>query len=233
MKKIVLAIGLLVGLNANSQFINEIQFRSIWNKYRVDNDLDKLSCDFQSKTHKQLTPNYKLCAFHVNNNNDTVYYDHIIGGDEKFIPKYHDKNSTLLFKESFNTKEWNGIVLLEDELPKNYRSIKNFNAQRYIDSIYIQKFFNSIIESEQYGGILKSNRKFYIHCQSFIDDNFASKTFYLEVYEVLDVTGLNIPADYGYTVFHADMRYLKPYMVDRKTKKLLYPELTKKLKGKK
>lgn len=233
MKKLVLSIGLFASLFSIAQSGVEKQFEAIWQKYRKAEGLPKAKCNYQSYKVVQVTPN-KILPMRFITDGDTSYGDYVAAGTQKYIPKYHDKNIELLFTISFNTKEWNGVMIQEKDMPKNWRSKKGFDAYEYTDSLNIQKLFDKIIQSESYGGIMLTERKFYVNFKAHIDDDFSGKTYTLNLYEVVDVSTLNLPADYGCTIWpEENIEKLKPFMINPKTKKLLYPELAKKQKGKK
>jgi len=229
MKKLVLIIGLVaLSFVSNAQNGVSQQFEAIWQKYRKAEGLPKANCNYQRFKVVHVTPN-KIIPMRFITDGDTSYGDYVAGGTEKYIPKYHDKNIDLLFTISFNTKEWNGVVIQEKDMPKNWRSKQDFDPHEYTDSLNIQKLFDKIIQSELYGGIMLTERKFYVHFEAHIDDNFSGKTYTLNLYEVVDASALNLPADYGCTIWPAEnIEELKPFMINPKTKKLLYPELSKK-----
>ena len=230
MKKLVLSIGLFASLFSIAQSGVEKQFEAIWQKYRKAEGFSKAKCNYQSFKVVQLTPDKIIPIIH----SDSSYGNYVAAGAEKYIPKYHDKNIELLFTISFNTKEWNGVMIQEKDMPKNWRSKKGFDAYEYTDSLNIQKLFDKIIQSESYGGIMLTERKFYVNFEAHIDDNFSGRTYTLNLYEVVDVSALNLPADYGCKIYKEEnIEELKPLMINPKTKKLLYPELSKKQKGKK
>lgn len=233
MKKLVLSIGLFASLFSIAQSGVEKQFEAIWQKYRKAEGLPKANCNYQSFKVVHVTPD-KIIPIRCITDGDTSYGNYVAAGADKYIPKYHDKNIELLFTISFNTKEWNGVVIQEKDMPKNWRSKKGFDAHKYTDSLNIQKLFDKIIQSELYSGFMLTERKFFVNFEAHIDDNFSGQTYTLNLYEVVDVSALNLPADYGCKIYKEEnIEKLKPLMINPKTKKLLYPELANKQKGKK
>jgi hypothetical protein len=221
----------LISISSISQNKIESEVISILNKYRIESGVDKSHSYTQSHKVTKLTNNSSILIFGVSPTGDTTYHDIVIGGDTKHVPKYHDKNTVLLIADSLTTKDYNGVVVLDNELPSNWKCNKNFDPHSYMDSLFIQKLFNSIIISDDYSGILLSSRNFYIDCSAHINDSYETN-YYIKIYEILDTKGLNIPSDYGSEIIHENTSYLKPMMVDRKTKKVLYPDLAKKIKRK-
>ena len=237
MKKLVLAIAVsLVSFVATSQVGITAELMSIWNKYRKDNELGKANCKFQSYKVVQVTPTQQFYVMWVDKKQDTSYHWATVGGAEKVIPKYHDKNTSLILTETLHTRDYNGYVVLEDRLPRNWRTIDDFDAHTYMDSLYIQDLFDGLSNSELYGGLFLSNREFYVDFNYDMDADFQGKTYTLKLYEVVDVSDLHLPTDYGHTFFASQVDDAKVIARDPKTKKLLYPELSEthnKKKGKK
>jgi len=180
----------------------------------------------------------KIIPAHQNNiyptDGDTSYGNYVAAGTQKYIPKYHDENTSLILTETLSTRQYNGFVVIEDRLPKNWSTKKDFDAHKYMDSLYIQDLFDGLVNSELYSGIFISNRKFYVDFKFSIDEDLHGMKYTLKLYEVVDASALNLPADYGCTIWpEENIEELKPLMVDPKTKKLLYPELSEKQNMKK
>jgi hypothetical protein len=165
----------------------------------------------------------------VDEKKDTLYHWATAAGAEKYIPKYHNKNTSLILTETFNTREYNGFVAIENRLPKNWRSKSGFDAYADMDSLYIQDLFDGLANSELHSGLFLSNREFYVDFNFSIDEDLQGKKYTLKLYEVVDATDLHLPADYGHSFHAGDIELLKKYALDPKTKKLLYPELSKKM----
>jgi hypothetical protein len=234
MKKLVLAIAIsFVSFVATSQVGISAELMSIWNKYRKDNELGKANCKFQSYKVVQVTPNQQFYVMWVDEKKDTSYHWATVGGAEKVIPKYHNKNTSLILRETLHTRDYNGYVVLEDRLPRNWRSIDDFDAHAYMDSLYIQDLFDGLANSELYGGLFLSDREFYVDFDYNMDADFQGKTYTLKLYEMVDVSGLHLPADYGHSFFASEIERYKVFALNPKTKKLLYPELSEKQNKKK
>ena len=230
MKKFVLAIAVsFVSFVAIAQNGVSKELMSIWNKYRKENGLGKANCKFQSYKVVHVTPNQQFYVMWVDEKKDTLYHWATAAGAEKYIPKYHNKNTSLILIETFNTREYNGFVVIENRLPKNWRSKSGFDAYAYMDSLYIQDLFDGLVNSELYSGLFLSNREFYVDFNFSIDEDLQGKKYTLKLYEVVDATDLHLPADYGHSFHAGDIELLKKYALDPKTKKLLYPELSKKM----
>ena len=228
MKKLVLAIAVsLVSFVAVAQNGVSKELMSIWNKYRKDNGLSKANCKFQSYKVVQVTPNQQFYIMCFDANRDTSYAWATAAGAAKFIPKYHNKNTSLILTETFSTREYNGFVVIENRLPKNWRTKKDFDAYAYMDSLYIQDLFDGLVNSELYSGLFLSNREFYVDFNFSIDEDLQGKKYTLKLYEVVDATDLHLPADYGHSFHAGDIDIYKEIARDPKTKKLLYPELSK------
>ena len=234
MKKLVLAIAVsFVSFVAIAQNGVSKELMSIWNKYRKDNGLGKANCKFQSHKVVHVTPNQQFYVMWVDEKKDTLYHWATAAGAEKYIPKYHDKNISLLLTETLNTRKYNGFVVLENRLPKNWRTKDDFDAHAYMDSLYIQDLFDGLVNSELYSGLFLSNREFYVNFDFSIDEDLQGMKYTLKLYEVVDATDLHLPADYGHTFFASEIDSYKVFALDPKTKKLLYPELSEKQNKKK
>jgi len=234
MKKLVLAIAVsLVSFVASAQNNVTVELVSIWNKYRKDNELDKANCKFQSHKVVQVTPNQQFFIMCFDANQDTSYVWAAAAGAVKFIPKYHDINTSLILTETFSTRKYNGFVVLENRLPKNWRTKSGFDAHAYMDSLYIQDLFDGLVNSELYSGLFLSNREFYVNFDFSIDEDLQGIKYTLKLYEVVDVSDLHLPADYGHIFFASEIDSYKVFALDPKTKKLLYPELSEKMNKKK
>lgn len=230
MKKLVLAIAIsLVSFVVVPQNGVSKELMSIWNKYRKDNGLGKADCKFQSYKVVHVTPDQQFYVMWVDEKKDTSYHWATAGGAEKYIPKYHDKNTSLILTETFSTRQYNGFVVLENRLPTNWRTKNGFDAHTYMDSLYIQDLFDGLVNSELYSGLFLSNREFYVDFNFSIDNDLQGMKFTLKLYEVVDATDLHLPADYGHSFHAGDIELLKKDALDPKTKKLLYPELSKKM----
>ena len=234
MKKLVLAIAVsLVSFVVTSQNNVTVELVSIWNKYRKDNGLGKSNCKFQSHKVVQVTPNQQFFVMCFDAHQDTSYVWAAAAGAVKFIPKYHDKNTSLILTETFSTRKYNGFVVIENRLPKNWRTKSGFDAHAYMDSLYIQDLFDGLVNSELYSGLFLSNREFYIDFDFSIDEDLQGIKYTLKLYEVVDVSDLHLPADYGHIFFASEIDSYKVFALDPKTKKLLYPELSEKMNKKK
>ena len=228
MKKLVLAIAVsLVSFVAVAQNGVSKELMSIWNKYRKDNGLGKANCKFQSYKVVHVTPDQQFYIMFFDANRDTSYGWATAAGAEKYIPKYHNKNTSLILTETFNTREYNGFVVIENRLPKNWRTKKDFDAHAYMDSLYIQDLFDGLVNSELHSGLFLSNREFYVDFNFSIDNDLQGMKFTLKLYEVVDAADLHLPADYGHSFHAGDIDIYKEIALDPKTKKLLYPELSK------
>ena len=234
MKKFLLAIAVsFVSFVATSQVGISAELMSIWNKYRKDNELGKANCKFQSYKVVQVTPNQQFYVMWVDEKKDTLYHWATVAGAEKVIPKYHNKNTSLILKATLTQRDYNGQVVLEDRLPRNWRSIDDFDAHAYMDSLYIQDLFDGLVNSELYSGLFLSNREFYVDFDYNMDADFRGKSYTLKLYEAVDATDLHLPADYGHSFYPSQVDDAKVYARDPKTKKLLYPELSEKQNKKK
>jgi len=234
MKKLVLAIAVsLVSFVVVPQNGVSKELMSIWNKYRKDNGLGKANCKFQSYKVDQVTPNQQFFIMCFDANQDTSYVWATAAGAQKYIPKYHDKNISLILTETFSTREYNGFVVIENRLPKNWRTKNGFDAYAYMDSLHIQDLFDGLANSELYSGLFLSNREFYVDFNFSIDQDLQGMKFTLKLYEVVDATDLHLPADYSHSFHAGDIDIYKEIALDPKTKKLLYPELSEKQNQKK
>jgi len=234
MKILLLAIALnIVNFAALAQNGVSKELMSIWNKYRKDNGLGKANCKFQSYKVVQVTPDQQFYVMWVDEKKDTSYHWATAGGAEKYIPKYHDKNISLILTETFSTRQYNGFVVIENRLPTNWSTKNGFDAYAYMDSLHIQDLFDGLVNSELYSGLFLSNREFYVDFDFSIDEDLQGMKYTLKLYEVVDAKDLHLPADYGHTFFASEIERYKIFALNPKTKKLLYPELSEKQNKKK
>ena len=193
-----------ISVTSLSQSKNGKLFISIWNTYRLSNDLSKVYCDGQHTKTVKLSPNKIFHVMSINKNGDTSYHDAVASGSIKIIPKYHDKNTSLIFSESFTFKNSIGESI-------------------YFDSLCISDIFTKLIQSNDYSGILLSNRKFYIDVITSITDDFSKTKYSISLYEVLDIDNKTITEDYGCIIFKDDYSKYSKISVDPKNKKNLSP----------
>jgi len=226
MKKLVLTMCFIaIGIKVTAQDILGEKFRSIWNQYRIENNLPKVNCNFKEFKTVQLTPDTSVFVYHIDGN-DTTYGYYVLGGDEKIIPKYHELNTKFLFSETLDTI-WDMTDYFTEKTDATWSLVKHMQKQ---DSILLIELYKKISINSLHNEIINSDRSFLIVSQREKNMEEMKASYSIDFYEVLDVTALHLPDDYGYTIRHEDDTDIKPFMVDPKTKKLVYPELAKKQK---
>ena len=222
MKKLVLAMCFItLGLGVTAQDLLGETFRSIWNKYRIESNLPKLNCNLKEFKTVQLTPDTSVYVYFTDGK-DTTYDYFVLGGDEKIIPKYHELNTKFLFSETLDTI-WDISDYFTEKTDTSWSLVKHMQNQ---DSILLVELYKKISRNSLQHEIINSDRSFLITSdfENTIEELKVSYT--IDFYEVLDVSALHLPEDYGATI-RQDYIDIKAIMVDPKTKKLLYPELTR------
>jgi len=199
---LLIFVSFCISITSLAQSKNGKLFIDIWNTYRISNDLAKVYCDCQHTKTVKLSPNKIFHVMSINKNGDTSYHDAVASGAIKIIPKYHDKNTSLIFSESFTFKNSIGESI-------------------YFDSLCISDIFTKLIQSNDYSGILLSNRKFYIDVVTSITADFSKTKYSISLYEVLDIDDTNISEDYGCTIFQDEYSKYSKISVDAKNKKKL------------
>ena len=229
MKKLVLAICFIAfGMSVTAQDVLGKTFRSIWNQYRLENNLPKLNCDFKEFKTVQLTQDTSVYVYYTDGK-DTTYGYYVMSGDEKIIPKYHELNTKFLFSETLDTI-WDMSDYFTEKTDTSWSLVKHMQNQ---DSTLLVELYKKISRNSLRNEIINSDRSFLIISQREKKMAEMKVAYTLDFYEVLDVTALHLPEDYGSTIRRHDHTDIKAIMVDPKTKKLLYPELAKKQKDKK
>jgi hypothetical protein len=222
MKKLVLAMCFItLGLGVSAQDLLGETFRSIWNKYRIESNLPKINCNLKEFKTVQLTPDTSVYVYFTDGK-DTTYDYFVLGGDEKIIPKYHELNTKFLFSETLDTI-WDISDYFTEKTDTSWSLVKHMQNQ---DSILLVELYKKISRNSLQHEIINSDRSFLIisDFENTIEELKVSYT--IDFYEVLDVSALHLPEDYGATI-RPDYIDIKAIMVDPKTKKLLYPELTR------
>ena len=220
MKTIAIAFFATVfSLSVFSQNQIENIFLGIWNNYRFNNRLTVAFCDFQQYQKVYLSENYEVIVYSLDENRDTVYTRTTCTGDSKKIPRYHDKNTSLLFQVIDSNRIDDSNL---PEIYKKYVSSEEYSrASDYLDSLQLSQAFQKMLSIDEYKEIILSNRYLYFHIKALQSKD--TQTLTISFFEILDSNLSLVPAEYGATkVSKGNFERLKPYIVDEFTKKLKY-----------
>jgi hypothetical protein len=225
MKKLVLSIGLIVlSLFVKAQMRIEKQFQSIWQNHRIQNGLTKPNCNFQEFSTVKIKPDTSVYVY-FSEGKDTTYGYYVLTGDEKITQKYHDKNTRFIFSAEIDTI-WDISNYFTEKSDTNYNIL---SEMIYQDSVILEQLYLKICNNPIKKAIMDSSLNFVLLVNDKKELDGLKASYVIDLYEILDVSAFNLPEYYGSTIRHNDDTDIKATMVDPKTKKLLYPELTKKM----
>jgi hypothetical protein len=226
MKNLALVfLTIVISFSSLSQFYTETVFLNIWNNYRSSINITPAYCDFQHYYGIDVTPTYNVLIYIVEKSGDTTYRSIECTGDKKIISAYHDKNTNKLFQAACSIPL--DSIYDDSKLPLNYLTDSNFThplaARRYLDSLAFNKVFKTIISSSEYESILSSNFKFHLKINKIVSKDQLNMVYTIQFFEIFDATDTSISSDYDATYVKGNFEKLKPYIVDKATLKLKYP----------
>lgn len=221
-RQILIYFLLFINVSLFSQSNIKTYFLNRWNEYRTSNSLNPVSCHFQNwNLETDYKDNYVL-VYSISNKNDTIYERKLCRRDKKYIPKFHDKNTSKI-------AEVKHLSLFDTIIePPICNTILNeddyFKCMDYIDSVRANILFEELLQSEENELIISSNYNFFLEIKSTYSRSDSCIVYTVKLFEIIENIDLSISPEYGAIFSKGNFEALKSFIVDEVTKKRKYQD---------
>jgi hypothetical protein len=219
-RQIFLFLLLFISINLFSQSALEKHFLNRWNEYRTSISLNPVSCQLQHWKVGIAYKDYDVLVYSINEKKDTIYKKEICRGNKKYIPKFHDKNTSKILEakhltlfDTITESPICNIIKTEEDY---------FKCMDYMDSVRANILFKELLQSKENETILSSNYNFYLDISSDYSPSDSCIVYKVQLFEIIENTDLSISSDYDSFILNGNFEKLKPFIVDEVTKKRKY-----------